>query len=460
MGPKCATPGRDAAHDQLAISRDHGGKALGRRFAQGSAMVTHSAWLAGLRGRLVALLGVLPAAAGCHSYVFEPCESDEPDETGLAVCEAGYLHRASAVTCETMGPATTADACQSDEHCTDLGFTAYCYCGSEGGFCTFSECLSDADCEAPYACASVDGSPYLACQTAEDECMVSADCGSDSYCTYDGTRRVCYEPEDCGDDCVMEGRPFLVDDECRTAPVIDSAEWCIELDAPPSVTELAPQLADHWSRVGRMEHASIAAFARLSLQLISLGAPPSLIDRATKAMADESRHAKIAFSLASHYASQDVGPGPLPVDGALAELDLTSLVRLSIREGCVGETAAALVVRDGALSCEDPTLKAQLLGIADDELEHAELAWATIAWAVAKDPGQRATIRDELARLDLRDHPAAQDEPLARHGVVSEQRFRNLRTRALRELVAPLLVELAREPDAPQNSRRQSDLRA
>jgi hypothetical protein len=44
-------------------------------------------------------------------------------------------------------------------------------------------------------------------------------------------------------------------------------------------------LAKHWTEVALMAHASIAAFARFSLDALSLGAPPELLDAAHAACA-------------------------------------------------------------------------------------------------------------------------------------------------------------------------------
>ena len=67
-----------------------------------------------------------------------------------------------------------------------------------------------------------------------------------------------------------------------------------------------------------MEHASVAAFARFTLHLMSLGAPAALVERSNAALADETLHAKLAFAIASGYAGRAIGPGPLAIDGAFA----------------------------------------------------------------------------------------------------------------------------------------------
>src|SRR4051812_39178148 len=72
-------------------------------------------------------------------------------------------------------------------------------------------------------------------------------------------------------------------------------------------------LVEHWTRAAQMEHASVAAFSRFSLQLLAVGAPPSLLQDAHRAALDEITHAELCFSLATSYAGHGIGPGPLPV---------------------------------------------------------------------------------------------------------------------------------------------------
>lgn len=197
-----------------------------------------------------------------------------------------------------------------------------------------------------------------------------------------------------------------------------------------------------------MEHGSIAAFARLAMQLLALGAPPDLVARATRAMADETRHAKIAFSLASAHGGEPVGPGALRIDDALDGRDLDTVVRLAIREGCVGETGAALAVSEGASRCKRPELARVLATIASDELEHADLAWATVAWAARCAPARIGRVIQEEVDLLTRSacaEAAPEGDDLAEHGVIGDARFRALRDRAVRELVIPLLREMCRQ---------------
>jgi hypothetical protein len=158
--------------------------------------------------------------------------------------------------------------------------------------------------------------------------------------------------------------------------------------------------AEHWARLGQMEHASIAAFARFSLQLLSLGAPAELVEECTRALADETVHARLCFQLASAYAGAAVGPGPLDVTGSLASAGLLDVVELVIQEGCLGETVAALEASESAAAAVDPVLAQVYARIATDEQRHAALAFRFLRWALGKDPaGVRQCIQRALAEL-------------------------------------------------------------
>jgi hypothetical protein len=146
------------------------------------------------------------------------------------------------------------------------------------------------------------------------------------------------------------------------------------------------------------EHASIASFARLTLQLLALGGPPDLVVASQRASIDEVRHAQIFFELAARC-GEPVSPGPLPMDGALASVSFEDLALGTFTEGCVAETIATLMMTDQARSERDPAVRKLLLSVARDELRHAELAWRILAWCVAEGgPAVRAKIAAAAGR--------------------------------------------------------------
>ena len=156
-----------------------------------------------------------------------------------------------------------------------------------------------------------------------------------------------------------------------------------------------------------MEQASIASFARFSLQLLALGAPSELVERCNQALADETEHAKLCFQLASSYAGQPLGPGPLDIDGSLRCVSLAEIVDLVLAEGCFGETSAALEALEAADTATDPVVRDVYAKIARDEQRHAELAFRFLRWALTRDaPVVRRRIAASVAEPPSADHAA------------------------------------------------------
>ncbi len=82
------------------------------------------------------------------------------------------------------------------------------------------------------------------------------------------------------------------------------------LDVSGLALEEREALGAAWLRNALMEHASIAAFARFTLELLAVGAPADLIRDSNAAASDETRHAELCFALASEYLGESEGPGP------------------------------------------------------------------------------------------------------------------------------------------------------
>jgi len=209
------------------------------------------------------------------------------------------------------------------------------------------------------------------------------------------------------------------------------------------------RIADHWARAAQMEHASVAAFSRFSLQLLAVGAPPSLLEDAHRAALDEIKHAELCFSLATIYGGRSVGPAPLPVDQrALTSWDLSSVAVATVEEGCVGETVAALEAQTAAELARDEAVRNVQLLIYEDESRHAELAWRFIRWAVQIGGAPvRATVRDAFERTIAHFEHASplegiHEQRLEAHGILSERHKRTLRTRIMTEVIRPALVGL------------------
>ena len=339
---------------------------------------------------------------------------------------------------------------------SDCGNNAICECSSPVGQCVSTQCKSDADCTPGFMCRRYDQSPgcgisSYACQSPADTCANDLDCNQTAreHCIFDHTAQAFQ----CVAGSCVSGRPFLIEGAPRLAPVAERADWR-ELALLPRLTAcddlLRARLAEQWTRVALMEHASIAAFARFTLQLMSLGAPASLIEQATAAMSDETKHAKACFAVASSYASAPIGPGRLAVERSLDESSLQEIVLNTIREGCVGETVAAIEAREAAEHASDPAVRELLSRISEDETRHAELAYRFVKWALSLGGAElERAVQRELAALAAEVPPVHSvltggDHDLLRHGVVPAAMRTVIREQAIAQVILPCSRSLFR----------------
>lgn len=429
--------------------------------------------------------------------------------TGWEICDDGTIHRAEVVGCDDPLPPGPACAlagpqgCLTDADCTagpvgrcvqqpdifgeedfcscqygcatdaDCGPDQVCACGGtlpatqypQRSRCISSSCIDDASC-GDSLCALGSGedgcgvSYAAACLTPSDQCGSDEDCPDYVDCF----------PQDegywaCQDFCCC-GRPLLVDGHAVTAPAIVREDWAVGPSADstgigagigaaiPAVVR--GRVADHYTQAAQLEHASVASFARFTLELMALGASPGLLLAAQQAGLDEIDHAQRCFALASAYAGHPVGPGPLATMGASPAHTLEAVAGAVIDEACVGETLAAAEARVALRHATEPAVRATLEVIAADEQRHAELGWQTLAWILPRcDAPTRARL---LGRLEQAIDAAERDRPVAMvdhdrhclraHGVLDPSDRRRAQTAALTEVLRPCAAALtAREHD-------------
>jgi len=431
------------------------------------------------------------------------CSDPEPANAGFVTCGGGLVHRVEQGECANklpMEPVT----CGVDPNTYVCDGTKREACGSPGGgtppatSCAVG-CVVDADCEAGQICFC--GPQLGACVAAA--CTVDADCGDGYFCRLVRTEHgfgcgiaasfqcqlpddACEGPADCpeiagaaqrcqpaapggplrcepvgGAAC---GRPFLVNGAPRLACLATNTGWAAALDLDVSTLDAATRaaLAEGWAQLGLLEHASVAAFARFTLQLLGLGAPHALVLESNQAIFDETRHAELCFGLAACFGGGAAGPGKLDSQGALARTSLNDVVLDTFLEGCIGETVAALEATEALATATVPAVRQVLLQIAEDEARHAALAWRFVAWGAAQAPalvdGLHARLALELERAARacsayaeRALPAS--DGLARGGLLSNAVRAELRLQALREIVLPCLAAL------PQPLRAQVEAR-
>jgi hypothetical protein len=241
-------------------------------------------------------------------------------------------------------------------------------------------------------------------------------------------------------------RPFMVEGERRVAKVVESSTWeaphaRLQPDVSSLTLEQREKLAAAWLADALDEHAAVAAFARFTLQLLSLGAPPELLRAAHRASLDEVAHAELCFGLASAYADRPLSAGPLDTTDAVTRANRETAVLDTIREGCIGETINAMVLLTAADRCADPVVTNVLQRIATDEMRHAGLAWRFVRWALQGHDELRAPVRDAFdeAIASVTAPSSGRSEPswMARYGRVTPSERAKIAAECTHSVIAP-----------------------
>ncbi len=428
-------------------------------------------------------------------------------KTGFAQCEDGSLHRVEAVACTVPDPTNACPGgkdvegdCKADADCTarphgrcityqpmmyhepekvfcgcqyscetdaDCGEGQACICpgsikmGRGSDFpsglpqCIPAECATDTDCASRECGAAVYNNgcyedAALKCRTPGDACRTDDACKEGESCVAaeryaQGSNTPTREWQCAGMSCVI-GRPLLVEGEARVAELRAGPVWS-RAPEPAAIDDPVRRsaIARHWREVARLEHASVASFARFVQQLLALGAPAPLVRDALAAMRDEVEHARLCFGLAAAH-GESATPARLELEDAEPATEPLEVAAALLREACLGETLGVAEAMEAAQGCADPVTRTILRRIADDETRHAQLAWRTLAWLVERaSPDERAAlerlawttlteIRDALAA------PAPGEAPdCAEAGIPGPEQRRATHRAALREVVEPCL---------------------
>jgi len=173
--------------------------------------------------------------------------------------------------------------------------------------------------------------------------------------------------------CVI-GRPYFENEVELCAPLRSIASLASHAHASRAAA---------WARAGAGEHASVPAFARLTLQLLALGAPTDLLRGAQQAALDELGHAERCWALAERFGAAPISAGPFPFPRDVAvNVSLAELAAAAVREGCLAETLGAHVAAVAAEQAPEPEIRAELSLIAREEATHAVLSFRIVAWAL------------------------------------------------------------------------------
>ena len=145
------------------------------------------------------------------------------------------------------------------------------------------------------------------------------------------------------------GRPFTVGEEIRRAPIMSRADWkraAVRDELSGLDPELERALAAEWEQDAVFEHASIASFARLTLELLALGAPAELVRESKRRRSTRSPTPSCVSPLPAATGDRRSGPVARRSTGRCPRPSFRTLAAETVREGCVGETLAALLAAE------------------------------------------------------------------------------------------------------------------
>lgn len=133
--------------------------------------------------------------------------------------------------------------------------------------------------------------------------------------------------------------------------------------------------------------------------------------------------------------------------------DRSAMARALVREGCIGETLAAVDASARFAGATDPAVRAALARIVRDESSHAALAWRALRWMVEQDP-PLAEVLDAVF-LEERESVRASvvvSETQRAHGLIGDPERHRLR--AWEEVIGPSWAELTRSASGRSGAAR------
>ncbi len=334
--------------------------------------------------------------------------------------------------------------------------------------CAESFCTTDADCPSGECGLSLhnDGCgprAILLCRSAQDSCRTDADCLEGQSCAAEwnenGPSWQCVHPN------CTPGRLLVVNGEVRRARLTPGASWTdshietshntIAHSKHRSIDTPLELAANGWRLAASIEHASVASFARHTLECMALGAPPEILAAIQAAALDEIEHTKLCLTEAHRLDGRSVAPMPLPLDSLHLRTDVREFARALIEEGCLGETFGAAEAAFAGEHATDATTQLVLRRIEEDESRHAALAFQTLSWIARQ---LSASQRQELASFAEATvaqrgvvTTTAHDAELLRYGILGGEHLVLLRTHVAQEIALPILRQvLLRELDVAE----------
>lgn len=242
---------------------------------------------------------------------------------------------------------------------------------------------------------------------------------------------------------MQRGRSLRRRGQPRFPATTPSDAWLAEVGA---IADAPQEVADGWRANAATETASVASFAHLATELLAVGAPAELVERAHQDAVDEVRHARLCYALATAVDGARLGPAPFPSAAWPRDSSptLRTLAEDSAVESCLFESASAAVARRLAARDDVPeAIRAVLETIAVDEARHAAHGLEIVEWCAAQGGAaivahMRAAVA-KAAEAPIR--AAVTHDALERFGLAGPALWRRCIEESRRELESRLPFE-------------------
>ena len=183
---------------------------------------------------------------------------------------------------------------------------------------------------------------------------------------------------------------------------------------------------------------------------MAVGAPAHLVAGATRAQADEIRHARTCIALASTLRGEELGLGALNPTGSMPEdCDVLALLIDTIEEACINETISAAQCQAAGDAARDPVVAKVLHTIAEDEQRHAALAWSTVRWILDEHPALHSAatkVFEDALKTPWRSEGTGSSD-LTPWGVLSQEAEAAVADRVIRRVIRPCMNALLGTPE-------------
>ncbi len=171
----------------------------------------------------------------------------------------------------------------------------------------------------------------------------------------------------------------------------DDLLWLEELDrlADDLHPDLIRGLAVAWGERAAGAMRQVFGFARLGLQLMSIGAPALHIEAIGRAQTEMLHHTRVLYAIATTCSGAVMRPQPIALQPADVSTDRVDIIRHLVGECALDATLGASRAHATATVTTPRLIREALEELAQDQAQHARAAWGAAAWLLAINPGLR-----------------------------------------------------------------------